>query len=93
MTSNRSYRQAICPFDVVENFERDGFLKFDPAYLLVFLERIIESYLHNVVRLNDGREGEVVMINKLSLSRPVIRCGSTFIDLSKEPKLTIEAIV
>jgi putative nucleotidyltransferase with HDIG domain len=93
MTSNRTYRNAICPFDVVENFERDGFLKFDPGYLLVFLERIIQSYLHNAVRLNDGREGEVVMINKLSLSRPVIRCGSTFIDLSKEPKLYIEAVL
>ena len=93
MTSNRTYRNAICPFDVVENLERDGFLKFDPGYLLVFLERIIQSYLHNAVRLNDGREGEVVMINKLSLSRPVIRCGSTFIDLSKEPKLYIEAVL
>lgn len=93
MTSNRTYRQAICPFDVVENFERDGFLKFDPGYLMVFLERIIQSYLHNAVRLSDGREGEVVMINKLSLSRPVIRCGSTFIDLSKEPRITIETVL
>ncbi|TAH70878.1 MAG: HD-GYP domain-containing protein [Anaerolineaceae bacterium] len=93
MTSNRTYRQAICPFDVVENFERDGFLRFDPGYLMIFLERIIQSYLHNAVRLSDGREGEVVMINKLSLSRPVIRCGSTFIDLSKEQKLSIDAIL
>ena len=93
MTSNRTYRQAICPFDVVENFERDGFLKFDPGYLMVFLERIIQSYLHNAVRLSDGREGEVVMINKLSLSRPVIRCGTTFVDLSKETRLSIDAIL
>lgn len=93
MTSNRTYRQAICPFDVVENFERDGFLKYDPGYLMIFLERIVQSYLHNAVRLSDGREGEVVMINKLSLSRPVIRCGNTFIDLSKEQKLSIEAIL
>lgn len=93
MTSNRTYRQAICPFDVVENFERDGFLKYDPGYLMVFLERIVQSYLHNAVRLSDGREGEVIMINKLSLSRPVIKCGSIFIDLSKETGLTIEAIL
>ncbi|NLK99408.1 MAG: HD-GYP domain-containing protein [Clostridiales bacterium] len=93
MTSNRTYRQAICPFDVVENFERDGFLKYDPGYLMIFLERIVQSYLHNVVRLSDGREGEVVMINKLSLSRPVVRCGNTFIDLSKEPKLSIESVL
>ncbi len=93
MTSNRHYRKAICPFDVVENFERDGFLKYDPGYLMVFMERIVQSYLHNTVRLSDGREGEVVMINKLALSRPVVRTGNDFIDLSKEHKLTIDCII
>jgi putative nucleotidyltransferase with HDIG domain len=93
MTSNRLYRKAICPFDVVENFERDGFLKFDPKYLMVFMERIVESYLHNIVRLNDGRQGEVVMINKHALSRPVIRVGSDFVDLSKDHRLFIDTIL
>lgn len=93
MTSNRLYRNALCPFDVVENFERDGFLKFDPGFLMTFMERIVESYLHNIVRLNDGREGEVVMINKLALSKPVVRIGNEFIDLSKNHRLMIEAII
>lgn len=93
MTSNRRYRNAICPFDVVEEFERDGFLKYDPGYLMTFLERIVNSYLHNIVRLNDGREGEVIMINKLSLSRPVVRIGTGFVDLSKEHKLMIAEII
>lgn len=93
MTSNRRYRNAICPFDVVENFERDGFLKYDPGFLMTFMERIVQSYMHNIVRLNDGREGEVVMINKLALSRPVIRVGNHFVDLSREHKLMIEEII
>lgn len=93
MTSNRRYRNAICPFDVVENFERDGLLKYDPGYLMTFMERIVQSYMHNIVRLNDGREGEVVMINKLALSRPILRIGNGFLDLSKEPRLVIEAII
>ena len=93
MTSNRRYRKAICPFDVVENFERDGFLKYDPGYLMVFMERIVQSYLHNIVRLSDGREGEVVMINKLALSRPVVRTGNDFVDLSKEHRLSIDCII
>jgi len=93
MTSNRRYRDAICPFDVVEEFERDGFLKYDPGFLMTFMERIVQSYLHNIVRLNDGREGEVIMINKLALSRPVVRIGNGFVDLSKERKLMIQAII
>lgn len=93
MTSNRRYRKAICPFDVVENFEYDGLVKYDPGYLMIFMEHIVQSYLHNIVRLNDGREGEVVMINKLALSKPVLRIGNGFVDLSKEPDLVIEEIV
>ncbi len=93
MTSNRRYRKSICPFEVVENFERDGFLKYDPGLLMTFLERIVQSYIHNIVRLSDGRNGEVVMINKFALSRPVVRIGSEFIDLSKEMKLSIEEVI
>jgi HD-GYP domain-containing protein (c-di-GMP phosphodiesterase class II) len=93
MTSNRRYRKAICPFDVVESFEKEGFLKFAPGFLMVFMERIVQAYLHNTVRLSDGREGEVIMINKLSLSRPVVRVGSDFVDLSKNHSITIDAII
>ncbi len=94
MTSDRRYRSGICPFNVVEELEKDGFLKFDPGYLMTFLERIVESYLHNIVRLNDGREGEVIMINKLSLSRPVVKIGmSEYVDLSKNRKLSITEII
>ncbi len=94
MTSDRRYRNGICPFCVVEEFETDGFLKFDPGYLMTFLERIVESYLHNIVRLNDGREGEVIMINKLSLSRPVVKVVTgEYVDLSKNRKLSIIEII
>lgn len=93
MTSNRRYRDAICPFDVVDEFERDGFLKYDPGFLMTFLERIVESYLHNLVRLSDGRVGEVILINRLSLSRPVIRIGDNYVDLSRERNIKIKEIV
>ena len=45
-------------------------------------------------RLSDGRCGEVIMINKHMLSRPLIRCSSHYIDLSKEPDVVyIEDII
>ena len=93
MTAERQYRRAICPFDVIAQFEKGGFLKFDTHYLIIFLERVVEAYLHNIVRLNDGREGEVVMINKLALSKPVVNIGGVFVDLSRESNLRIESII
>ncbi|HHT98419.1 MAG TPA: HD-GYP domain-containing protein [Clostridiales bacterium] len=93
MTSDRIYRKAICPFDVVKEFERDGFAKYDTSYLMIFLERIVYSYLNNIVLLSDGRQAEVILINKLSLDKPVVRINDEFIDLSKRKDLNIISIV
>ena len=55
---------------------------------------ILNTYIKSHVRLSDGRCGEVIMINKHMLSRPLIRCSSHYIDLSKEPDVVyIEDII
>ena len=93
MTSARVYRGPLCPFEVLTVFETEGYLHFDSHFQLVFLENIVNSYMNNTVRLSDGRVGEIIMINKLSLSRPVVKVGDEFVDLSKEKDLTIEAML
>lgn len=89
MTSNRAYRKGFCPFDVIQLFEAEGLYKYDPQYILTFLENIVTAYVNDKVLLSDGREGEIIMINKLSLSKPMVKVGDTFIDLSRESKLKI----
>jgi uncharacterized domain HDIG len=93
MTSTRVYRNALCPFDVISIFEAEGLQKYDPKYLLSFLKGVVESYLHNRVRLSDEREGEIIMINPRFLSKPVVQVGEQFLDLSKESRLSIQAII
>lgn len=93
MTASRDFRSSTCPFKVVAIFEQEGLGKYDTHYIMTFLERIVLTYMHNNVRLNDGRIGEVVMINKLTLSRPIVKIGEDFVDLSTEKSLTIESIV
>ncbi len=93
MTSSRDFRSSNCPFKVVALFEQDGLGKYDTRFILTFLERIVLTYMHNTVQLSDGRIGEVVMINKLNLSRPIVKIGDDFIDLSQKKDLTIQSIV
>lgn len=93
MTAARLYRGPLCPFRVIGIFETEGLQKYDSKYILTFLEHIGETYLNNRVKLNNGVEGEVVFINKNSISRPMIQCGTEFIDLSKETDLYIETFV
>lgn len=93
MTSARIYRGPMCPFKVVDIFEDEGLQKYDTRFIMTFLENIVNTYMLNRVKLNDGRVGDVVFINRSRLSRPTIKCGNEFIDLSAEPKLFIEAII
>lgn len=93
MTANRVYRQGICPFAVIRMFEEEGYTKYDPKYLLPFLQGISDTYLHNNVLLNDGREGEIILTNKTQVSRPGIMVNGEFIDLVKHPDLNIIAIL
>ena len=47
----------------------------------------------NRVKLSDGREGDIVFINKQRLSKPMIKCGNEFVDLTKYPDIYITAIL
>lgn len=93
MTANRIYRKGMCPFKVVEALIDEGFEKYDPKYLLLFLERITETYINKPVRLSNGQEGNIVMINKNDLSHPIIQMGNEYINLSIHKQITIEAIL
>lgn len=93
MTSARVYRAPICPFKVIEIFESEGLQRYDVAYVLCFLENIVDTYIQNRCRLNDGREGAIIYINRPKLSRPVVKCGTEYVNLADEPDLCIETLL
>lgn len=89
MTSKRTYRDALCPFEVIRLFEDEGFQKYDTRILITFLERIGQAYINNNVQLSDGRKGEIILLNKNALSKPIIKINDTIVDLSKQHNLYI----
>lgn len=93
MTSQRVYRQPICPFDVIEEFERDGFDKYDPQMIMTFLKNVSNSFIGFRVRLTNGLKGEIVYISPENLSRPTIKCGDKFLDLNVHRDIKIAAII
>ena len=93
MTAARVYRGALCPFEVIKIMYNDAFTKFDPAYILPFLKNVASSYIHNDVRLSEGRKGKVILINDNALHLPVVQCGDEFVDLSRSHGLSVSAII
>lgn len=93
MTSRRSYRDALCPFNVITHFENDGLQKYDPAFLLPFLENVVNTFLNQKVRLTNGLEGSIIFINPVALSKPTIKIGDKFLDLKAVDNIEIERII
>lgn len=93
MTSNRVYRDKICPFDVIRSFEKSSLGVLDTEYLLIFLQNIAYTYVGSMVELSDGRTAEVVFINSANLSMPIVKCDDSFMDLSQTSDITIDHII
>ncbi len=94
MTSYRSYRAPLCPFTVIEIFEKDGYGKYDTGCYITFLEKMVEEYIGKQVQLSDGTICEVILINKQKYSRPMVKTlDGTFIDLATRKDLSIKALV
>lgn len=93
MTAKRVYRGPLSPFKVINMFEEDGLKKYNPKFLLTFLEHVVNSYMNCKVRLSNGEEGDIVFINKVRLSKPMVKTKNNFIDLSKNTNVNIESIL
>lgn len=94
MTAARSYRAPLCPFQVIDKFEKEGLQKYNPKYILTFLSQVAGTYQNSRVLLSDGRSASIVMINQQNLSKPIVRLDdSTCIDLSTQSDLSIQAVL
>ncbi len=93
MTAARCYREAICPFDVIEELEMNSLKYYDPKFILPIMEMLVQSYIGNNVKLSDGSVGEVIMINRSNFARPIVKMKEKYIDLSKDKSIKIEAVL
>lgn len=85
MTSPRPYRPPLSTFQVIEEFEKNGYSKYNTKDLITFLEHLAGMYYNTMVLLNDGTKAKIVYINKANLSRPILELSDgTILDLSSE---------
>jgi putative nucleotidyltransferase with HDIG domain len=89
----RSQKIPFSPFKVFDYFREEGYDLFESKFLLPFIERTEETYLHNKVTLSNGVEGEIMLINGQQKNRPLIRTQYGFIDLNAELNIEIEDVL
>lgn len=84
---------ALSPFEALKHFETWESGKFDSGFLLIFMEHIAQNFIQQRVRLNNDKEGTVIMLNKLDLLRPLVQVEDQFVDLAVYKDLFIKEIL
>lgn len=93
MTSDRVYHEKESPFKVLEMMEKEAFGVLDPKYYMPFLNNIANYYIGDIVIINTGEEAQISYINPREVSRPILRIDNSFIDMSIERDISIEAFI
>lgn len=89
LTSNRSYSQKLSPYMAAEILWQESFGKLDPRVSKVFFDKITNFYIGNEVILSNNERGMVVFVDPGQPTRPIVKLGDQFIDLSQQRSLTI----
>ncbi|MBQ7507195.1 MAG: HD domain-containing protein [Lachnospiraceae bacterium] len=93
MTAKRAFRAPLSPFQVIAEFEKNGFSLYKTEYLLTFMKQIAKTYQNNRIMLNNGASANIVLLNENRLSKPVVQLNDgTCIDLSNS-NLYIQALI
>ena len=58
-----------------------------------FISHIAQNYIQHKVRLNNGKVGTIVMLNKMALTRPLVQIEDWFIDLAVQKDIKIQEIL
>lgn len=93
ITSDRIYKKGVSSFRAFNILKDESFRGLDPSISDVFMSNIASFFINNRVKLNDGRIGEVVYVNKFALNRPLVKIKDSFIDLSSDYSLDIEEVL
>lgn len=82
------------PFWLLRDLEMNGYHQFDSKILMTFITKLTNNFIRHNVRLSNGMTGQIVLINKYDLTRPLIQAGkSTFIDLSVRKDISIVEVL
>lgn len=89
MTSDRVYRGRECPFMVAGQIQEKSFGSLDPFYSKVFVSNIVQYFVGNQVKLNNGDMGEIIFIEKNHPIRPLVKTETGFVNLVKNNNLHV----
>jgi HD-GYP domain-containing protein (c-di-GMP phosphodiesterase class II) len=92
--SDRIYSAKVSPYKAIEILKDESFGKLDPKVVNILIKNIADFYVGNIVKLSTGEVGEVILLNKSNLTRPLIKVSDDrYLDLSTNYDVEISEVV
>lgn len=92
LTNDRPYKKKISEMLALDYLMWNSGKLFDPEVVFVFQQGLSAFFTSKLCRLSDGRDAKIVFTHRGFPTRPIVRVGETFIDLSKDRSVDIEEI-
>lgn len=93
LTSNRPYRDKVSPFQAIETFIKTGMESYDLGISMTFFKNIVNCYIGEKARLDDGRIGKVLYVPPYDLVHPLIEIDGEIYDLSRHNEIEIVSLI
>ena len=89
ITSTKAYQAKSTPFKAIEEIQASSFGTLDPRICQVFMNHVIDYTYGSQVRLSNELIGEIIYINPVEKTKPIIRCENEYFNLTVERDIEI----
>ncbi len=89
ITASKTYSEKKSPLKAVEEIQANSFNQLDPYICQIFVNNIIEYYSGREIRLSNEQVGNIVYINPIEITKPLVVCENEYHDLSVERDIEV----
>ncbi|MCR8636785.1 HD-GYP domain-containing protein [Paenibacillus radicis (ex Xue et al. 2023)] len=93
MTSDRYHKKAASRYQVLDQLFTESFGKLDPVMVQTFIQKVTQFHNGVLVKLSDGRIGEIVFSDRANPTRPWVNVNGQIINLSIQRNLHIQEVI
>ncbi len=93
ITASKAYQKKVLPLKAVEEIQANSFNHLDPSICQIFVTNMIEYYNGRTIRLSNEQIGNIVNINPITVTQPLVLCNNEYHDLSVERDIEVVEIL
>jgi HD-GYP domain-containing protein (c-di-GMP phosphodiesterase class II) len=93
MSNPRFYKEAISPYLVLEELQKESFGRLHPAFVQTLIHKVTSFQNGTLVKLSDNRVGEIVFADRANPTRPLVNVNGTIVNLAQDRSLHIQDVI